>query len=573
MSFKLKTLLLLIFLSLTPYIITMIILGNAYRSDLESRLISDMQYQLDITIDRIDQSLLTLENDMRFIASLDIMNDILTSDLDRRIFNLLSLKKNDLRLIGDFHVVDQSNSVVASSDFESVGAAYAGGRFLEIPLVSTFDQAPIGTLIVEYSDENLSRLFAEDEYLKYSILDNGQNPESQYRIENALRVQGALVQRPEYVILLEQDRDFAFSILDSLTRSFYVTLLIGVAVIAVIAILIANYIVHPILLLATTARSVTKTQDYSQQVAVKRSDEIGQLAGAFNLMISGMQDLIYRLHQESENKLNLAQERQRTQMLQSLSTKLSKYLSPQVYESIFSGETDVTLTSSRKKLTIFFSDIVNFTGTTDQMESEDLTALLNQYLSEMSNIALHYGATIDKYIGDAIMIFFGDPHSRGVEEDALLCVEMAVAMQRRVRELKHEWQAAGFTKPFNIRVGIHTGYCTVGNFGTDNRMDYTIVGSAVNLASRIESNAQPGTVFISEDTYLLVRDKFDCFPATTVTPKGLQQALQLYQVQIEAESDATVIIEEKGVHLRVQPDQLTDEGKIKLKKFLQDLEK
>jgi len=572
MSFKLKTILALIFLSLTPYIITMIILGNAYRGDLESRLTSDMQYQLDITIDRMDQSLLTLENDMRFIASLDIMNDILTSDLDRRIFNLLTLKKNDLQLIGDFHVVDEGNLVVASSDFQLVGSAYTGKRFLEIPLVSTFDESPIGTLVVDYSDANLSRLFAEDEHLKYSILIDEPNAEAQYRIADALRVQGYLKQRPEYLVLLEQDRNFAFSILDSLTRSFYITLLIGVAVIAAIAILVANYIVHPILLLAATARSVTKTQDYSQQVAVNRLDEIGQLAGAFNLMISGMHDLIYRLHEESENKLHLAQERQRTQMLQSLSTKLSKYLSPQVYESIFSGETDVTLTSSRKKLTIFFSDIVNFTGTTDQMESEDLTALLNQYLSEMSNIALHYGATIDKYIGDAIMIFFGDPHSRGVDEDARLCVEMAVAMQKRVRELKHEWQAAGFTKPFNIRVGIHTGYCTVGNFGTDNRMDYTIVGSAVNLASRIESSAQPGTVYISEDTYLLVREKFNCFPATTVTPKGLQQALQLYQVQIEAESDATMVIEEQGVHIRVQPDQITPEGRLKLKALLQKLE-
>jgi class 3 adenylate cyclase len=95
-----------------------------------------------------------------------------------------------------------------------------------------------------------------------------------------------------------------------------------------------------------------------------------------------------------------------------IAVKLAKYLSPQVYDSIFSGEKDVKIESYRKKLTVFFSDIKDFTKTTDSMESEALTGLLNEYLNEMSKIALEYGGTIDKYIGDAIMIFFGDPESR-----------------------------------------------------------------------------------------------------------------------------------------------------------------
>jgi len=82
--------------------------------------------------------------------------------------------------------------------------------------------------------------------------------------------------------------------------------------------------------------------------------------------------------------------------------------------------------TNRKKLTILFSDLVNFTATTDKLESEDLTNLLNRYLTEMSNIALGFGATIDKYIGDAIMVFFGDPESKGVKEDARACVRMAM---------------------------------------------------------------------------------------------------------------------------------------------------
>ncbi len=126
--------------------------------------------------------------------------------------------------------------------------------------------------------------------------------------------------------------------------------------------------------------------------------------------------------------------------LEVLSSKLAKYLSPQVYASIFAGRQEVKLASQRKKLTVFFSDIAGFTETTDKMESEDVTQLLNQYLTEMSRVALEYGATIDKYVGDAIMIFFGDPETRGVKEDALACVKMAIAMQKRMQELGAIWR-------------------------------------------------------------------------------------------------------------------------------------
>ena len=117
--------------------------------------------------------------------------------------------------------------------------------------------------------------------------------------------------------------------------------------------------------------------------------------------------------QRAEEANKLVIEKNRT--LEALSSKLSKYLSPQLYKSIFSGEKNAEVTSQRKKLTIFFSDIAGFTETTDLLESEELTSLLNQYLREMSAIALEYGATIDKFIGDAIMLFFGDPGDQGSE--------------------------------------------------------------------------------------------------------------------------------------------------------------
>ncbi len=167
---------------------------------------------------------------------------------------------------------------------------------------------------------------------------------------------------------------------------------------------------------------------------------------------------LMRLGDHNERQLNAAAEviDKKNKELESLSTKLSKYLSPQIYNSIFTGAQGVEMASNRKKLTIFFSDVVNFTETTEKLESEDLTNLLNRYLTEMSDIALQHGATIDKYIGDAIMVFFGDPESRGLKEDARACVRMAIAMLRRMHELRSEWQELGAEKPFRVRIGVNT---------------------------------------------------------------------------------------------------------------------
>src|SRR6516162_5442474 len=135
---------------------------------------------------------------------------------------------------------------------------------------------------------------------------------------------------------------------------------------------------------------------------------------------------------------------EKTKMLESLSVKLSKYLSPQVYASIFAGSRDVELATERKRLTVFFSDIKDFVATTADMQPEDLTAMLNRYFTAMSKIALAHGAHIDKFIGDAMLMFFGDPETKGAEEDARACVRMAVAMQRQMVELQQEWRASGF---------------------------------------------------------------------------------------------------------------------------------
>ncbi len=241
--------------------------------------------------------------------------------------------------------------------------------------------------------------------------------------------------------------------------------------------------------------------------------------------------------------------------LEGLAGKLAKYLSPQVYGSIFHGRNDVKIETSRKNLTIFFSDIKDFTSITDSMESEALTTLLNIYFNKMSKIALKHGGTIDKFIGDAIMIFFGDPESRGIKNDALACVQMAIEMREAMIDLKNEWRKLGIVQPLKIRIGINTGFCTVGNFGSDDRMDYTIIGNQVNLTSRLESNAEPDQILISQSTFALIEDEINCEKKEEIIVKGLPYPVQTHQVinfhDKAKHTDGLFTKEQKGISLKV----------------------
>ena len=222
--------------------------------------------------------------------------------------------------------------------------------------------------------------------------------------------------------------------------------------------------------------------------------------------------------------------------IEELTNKLSKYLSPQVYQSIFSGKQNVKIEAYRKKLTVFFSDIKGFTEITDRLEPEVLSSLLNSYLNEMSKIALKYGGTIDKFIGDAILIFFGDPESKGDKEDAKACVLMALEMRERMKYLRKLWEDQGISNPLDIRIGINTGYCNVGNFGSEDRLDYTIIGGEVNLASRLESTAEIGQILISHETYALIKKDIICEKKDKINVKGIAHKIQTYQVIVSNKS-------------------------------------
>lgn len=274
----------------------------------------------------------------------------------------------------------------------------------------------------------------------------------------------------------------------------------------------------------------------------------------------------------TELKRREVQASQQSEMLEKLSSRLSKYLSPQVYASIFEAPGSVEVAAQRKKLTVFFSDIVGFTSLVDSLESEELTSLLNQYLTEMSRIATDHGATVDKFMGDAVFAFFGDPVSQGAEEDALACLKMASAMQDKLAIMRESWRDRGIDESFELRVGIATGYCTVGNFGSDDRLDYTAIGNPVNVAARLQSHAEKGGMILDNETYHLVKRHLQDVEELQVTLKGFSKPMTAYKVSgLQEEKENSLRIDCEGALVRVDPTKLNGDNQRELINKLEEL--
>nr|WP_010132759.1 adenylate/guanylate cyclase domain-containing protein [Microbulbifer agarilyticus] len=237
----------------------------------------------------------------------------------------------------------------------------------------------------------------------------------------------------------------------------------------------------------------------------------------------------YMHKQISQLRSNNEQLRKDQRIANMASYKLSRYLPKRLWRAVTTGK-DKEIVTERKLLTVFFSDIKDFSQLTEEMEAETLTRLLNNYLTEMSRIVAHYGGTIDKFIGDAVMVVFGDDQSKGPKSDALRCVAMALAMRKRVSEMMQEWYNQGISHPLQIRMGINTGYCTVGVFGTADHQTYTVMGTHVNLAARLESAADPGEILVSHETWAMIKQTVMCRDKGHVTVKGFSTPVKVYSV-------------------------------------------
>lgn len=222
------------------------------------------------------------------------------------------------------------------------------------------------------------------------------------------------------------------------------------------------------------------------------------------------------------------------EQLEDAQATLSRYVAPQLAQKIREGAVSEVWNHQRRKLTLFFSDIRDFSATTDLMEPEDLARLLNEYIDEMVRIAARHSGTVAQISGDGLFIFFGAPEFTDDREHALRAVRMAVEMQRRMEELQRRWYKSGIEHPFQIRCGINTGMATVGGFGSAGRREYTAIGMQTNLAARLEAACAPGQILLGHTTWALVKEEFPCKEMEPLEVKGFQQPVQTWQVDLDS---------------------------------------
>lgn len=210
-----------------------------------------------------------------------------------------------------------------------------------------------------------------------------------------------------------------------------------------------------------------------------------------------------------------------------LKRTLEAYFPASIVRRIVADPRKLALGGQKKELTVLFSDIKEFTSHSSRMSPAQVQRLLNEYFEAMVEIVFRHQGTVDKYMGDGLMVFFGDPESQ--PDHALRAVETAVDMQRRVAELRDRWlEETGF--PVRIRIGINTGEVVVGNMGSSQRLAYTVIGSPVNLAQRLESNAPVGGILISEATRRLVQDRVRTRPLGPIRVKGMEEPVEVHEV-------------------------------------------
>ena len=267
------------------------------------------------------------------------------------------------------------------------------------------------------------------------------------------------------------------------------------------------------------------TGDFTPRADVPNRDEIGTLGKNLNNMV-GQLSIVYDELKAVNNNLEKTVADQVQQLERS--TALKRYLSPQLADSILGGGTDVDLTSRRQDLTILFSDIRGFTAMSERMEPEELVELLNKYLTGMTDIVFEHGGTLDKYIGDAIMVFFGNPVP--YNDHALRAVRTAIEMKQLLGPLQEEWFNRT-EETLSIGIGITTGYVTVGNIGSPARADYTVIGNRVNLASRLADRAEAGQILIADRTLVAVREFVNATEVDEIELKGVARPIRIYSIE------------------------------------------
>lgn len=207
---------------------------------------------------------------------------------------------------------------------------------------------------------------------------------------------------------------------------------------------------------------------------------------------------------------------------------IRRYVPRAVFEHIVSGDTIGIDAPTRRRVTVLFADLVGFTEFADRVEAETLTQVVNDYMTTMSQLVDEHGGLVNEFAGDGLMALFGAPDDMEVEDQASSAVRAAQAMQERLPVLNLQWKRLGVIQPLQMRIGIDTGYLSVGSFGSEGRMTYTAIGLHTNIAARIQAHCEPGQILLSDYSWHLINDQISCEPRGEVQCKGVHYPVPVY---------------------------------------------
>lgn len=268
------------------------------------------------------------------------------------------------------------------------------------------------------------------------------------------------------------------------------------------AFFISNRITKPLSKIAD-AMSHVEAGDLTHKVNINTSDEVGSMGRAFNKMVDGLNEREF------------------------IKDTFSKYVSKQVADKILKEKDYLKLKGEKRIVTVLFADIRGFTPLAETMPPEKVIEILNQYFSMMIDVVFQYGGVLNKFIGDAIMVTYNAPLDQKYHE--LRAILTGLEMQKKMAEMNKERLKKG-EQQVNIGIGINTDEAVAGNVGSPERLEYTVIGSGVNIAQRIESSTEKGQLHISEKTYEAVKDYVEVIKLSPVQVKGISEPVQLYSV-------------------------------------------
>ncbi|RKX94861.1 MAG: adenylate/guanylate cyclase domain-containing protein [Spirochaetes bacterium] len=347
-----------------------------------------------------------------------------------------------------------------------------------------------------------------------------------------------------YILLSEEDTVF-YQDANNIKKQVAYTLVITLAFAIVLILLFVKKVTDPIDNVVDTMKDIITSNDLSKRVKVEYDDEIGYLATWFNRMIEDLETAYNQIKEYAYKSVLAKNSEERIRHI------FQKYVPAEIIDEVLRTKGEQLLVGKKQVATILFSDIRSFTTISEKLSAEELVKSLNTYFNIMVNVIIEHKGTIDKFIGDAIMAIFGAPVKH--EDDPLEAVLTGLNMIKNLHSFNKK-QIALNRPPFKIGVGINTGEVVVGNIGSTQKLDYTCIGDAVNLASRLEGLTKMYgiPIIISQFTYEETKTQIDARELDSVRVKGKLKPVNIYQPldkDINSEEKEAYLLFNEGINL------------------------